>query len=102
MIAIIVFYIHIIGAVYAFSKGYVEHKLVDAFMSLAFVAIIFSVGWTMAGFIVRFLFPEEGFGTWLDNDTSSLILVTLFEAVLYITYFVKQRGKTTETVTPAG
>jgi hypothetical protein len=92
MIAIIVFYLHIIGAVYAFSKGYVEHKLVDGFMSLAFVAIIFSVGWTMAGFIVRFLFPEKGFGTWLDNDTSSLILVTLFEAILYITYFVKQRS----------
>ncbi|MDT8324691.1 MAG: hypothetical protein RRA94_11295 [Bacteroidota bacterium] len=93
MIAIIIFYIHIIGAVYAFSKGYVEHKLVDAFMSLAFVAIIFSVGWTMAGFIVRFFFPEKGFGTWLDNDTISLILVTLFETVLYVTYFVKQRGK---------
>lgn len=102
MIAIIVFYLHIVGAVYAFSKGYVEHKLVDAFMSLAFVAIIFSVGWTMAGFIVRFLFPEEGFGTWLDNDTSSLILVTIFEAVLYITYFVKQRGKSQQAVTPAG
>ena len=95
MIAIIVFYIHIIGAVYAFSKGYVEHKLVDAFMSLGFVAIIFSVGWTMAGFIVRFFFPEKGFGPWLDNDTISLLLVTIFEAILYITYFVKMRDRGT-------
>lgn len=93
MIAIIIFYIHIVGAVYAFSKGYVEHKLVDGFMSLGFVAIIFSVGWTMAGFIVRFFFPEKGFGPWLDNDTISLMLVTIFEAVLYISYFVKMRDK---------
>ena len=98
MIAIIIFYLHIIGAAYSFSKGYVEHKLVDAFMSLAFVAIIFSVGWTMAGFIVRFLFPEKGLGLWLDNDTSSLILVTVFETILYVTYFVKQREKTTAQV----
>ena len=93
MIAIFVFYLHIVGAVYAFSKGYVEHKLVDAFMSLAFVAIIFSVGWTLAGFIVRFLFPEEGLGQWLDNDTISLVLVTFFEAILYGTYFIKQRQR---------
>lgn len=93
MIAILVFYLHIVGAVYAFSKGYVEHKLVDAFMSLAFVAIIFSVGWTLAGFIVRFFFPEQGLGTWFDNDTVSLILVTLFEAILYGTYFFKQHQK---------
>lgn len=91
MIAILVFYMHIVGAVYAFSKGYVEHKLVDAFMSLAFVAIIFSVGWTLAGFIVRFLFPEDGLGKFFDNDSISLVLVTLFEAILYGTYFIKQR-----------
>jgi len=93
MIAILVFYLHIVGAVYAFSKGYVEHKLVDAFMSLAFVGIIFSVGWTLAGFIVRFLFPDQGLGPMLDSDTISLVLVTLFEAVLYGTYFIRQKRR---------
>ncbi|MBN1448308.1 MAG: hypothetical protein JXA28_10295 [Bacteroidetes bacterium] len=93
MIAILVFYIHIVGAVYAFSKGYIEHKLVDAFMSLAFVAIIFSVGWTLAGFIVRFFFPEKGLGPLLDNDTISLVLVTIFELILYGTYFLSRKTK---------
>ena len=93
MIAIFIFYLHIVGAVYAFSKGYVDHKLADAFMSVAFVGVIFSVSWTLAGFIVRFFFPEQGLATWLDNDTSSLILVTMFEAILYGTYFRGQRRK---------
>jgi hypothetical protein len=96
MIAIIIFYLHIIGAVYAFSKGYFDHKLADAFMSLAFVGVIFSVGWTMAGFIVNFIYPEEGFGTVLDPDTVSLLLVTLFEAILYGTYFWKHRDAAEE------
>ena len=93
MIAIVIFYLHIIGAVYAFSKSYVEHKIADAFMALAFVGVIFSVGWTMAGFIVKFIYPDEGFSTVLDPDTVSLILVTVFEAIRYGTYFRKQRGK---------
>ena len=93
MISAFIFYLHIVGAAYAFSKGYFEHKLADAFMSAAFVGIIFSVGWTMAGFIVRFFFPEKGLGPWLDNDTISLILVAFFEAILYGVYFVNRGRK---------
>lgn len=91
MIASFIFYLHIVAASYAFAKGYVEHKLSDAFMSVAFVAIIFSVGWTMAGFIVHFFFPEKGFSIWLDSDTISLILVTFFESLLYGRYFLTHR-----------
>ncbi|MBR9978323.1 MAG: hypothetical protein KFH87_09560 [Bacteroidetes bacterium] len=91
MIAAFIFYLHIIGAAYAFSKSYVEHKLADAFMSAIFVGIIFSVCWTMAGFIVHFFFPEGGFAPWLDSDTISLLLVLVFEALLYGGYFFTQR-----------
>ena len=93
MIAAFIFYLHIVGAAYAFSKGYFEHKLSDAFMSAAFVGIIFSVGWTMAGFIVHFFLPENGFGPLLDPDTISLILVAFFETLLYGGYFINRRRK---------
>lgn len=93
MIAIFVFTIHVIGATYAFVKSYCEHKLSDAFLTLAFVAIIFSVAWTIAGFIVRFFIPKGGFAVWLDGDTISLLIVTLLEAVLYGAYFrTRKRG----------
>ncbi len=91
MIASFIFYLHIVAAAYAFARGYVDHKLADAFMSVAFVGIIFSVGWTMAGFIVHFFFPEKGFGPWFDADTISLILVTFFEGLLYGGYFWTHR-----------
>lgn len=91
MIASFIFFLHIVGAAYAFARGYVDHKLSDAFMSVAFVGIIFSVGWTMAGFIVHFFLPEKGFGPWLDSDTISLILVLFFEVLLYGGYFFTHR-----------
>ncbi|MBR9976262.1 MAG: hypothetical protein KFF77_11820 [Bacteroidetes bacterium] len=90
MIAAFIFYLHIVGAAFAFSKGYFEHKLSDAFMSLAFVGIIFSVGWTIAGFIVRFFLPEKGFGPPLDSDTISLIIVVFLEVLLYGGYFINR------------
>lgn len=95
MIAIFIFYLHFVGAVYAFSYSYVHHKLSDAFMTVAFVAVIFSVGWTIAGFIVRFTIPESGFGVWLDRDTISLVIVTILEALLYWTYFRSSKKKGT-------
>jgi hypothetical protein len=93
MIAIFIFYLHLVGAVYAFSYSYVHHKLTDAFMTLAFVAVIFSVGWTVAGFIVRFTIPHGGFGIWLDSDTISLVIVTILETILYTTYFRTSKTK---------
>ncbi len=93
MIAVFIFYLHIVAAVYAFARGYCLHKLSDAFMSVAFIAIIFSVGWTIAGFLVHFLVPVAGLGPWLDRDTISLVIVTLLEATLYGTYFRSSRRK---------
>lgn len=91
MIASFIFYLHIVAATFVFTKEYIEHKPADAFMSVAFVGIIFSVGWTIAGFIVRFFFPEKGFGPWLDGDTISLVIVTILEMILYGSYFWTRR-----------
>ncbi len=91
MIALFIFYIHFIGLIYAFSKGTCEKKLSEGLILAAFVAVIFSVGWTIAGFIVRFVFPPQGYGPFFDRDTLSLLIVTLLEAILYFTYFFTQR-----------
>lgn len=93
MIAAFIFYVHIVGAVYAFAGTYTREKLSDAFMVVAFVAIIFTVGWTIAGFLVRFFFPPDGFGPWLDRDTISLIIVAILEAILYLAYFITRRSR---------
>jgi len=91
MVPVIIFAIHIVGAVVAFTKSYQEHGLTDGFMTLAFVGIIFSVGWTIAAFLVRFLAPQEGIHPWFDNDALSLSILTLLEAVFYALYFREKK-----------
>jgi hypothetical protein len=92
MIGVLVFFVHLAGIVYAFSRNYHEHKLIDALMAVAFFLIIFSVGWTIAGFIVHFTVPAKGLGP-IDSDSISLLIVTFLEAVLYLVYF---KGKKKE------
>ncbi len=91
MIAIIIFYLHIVGAVVAFTSSYQKDGITDGFMTLAFVAIIFSVGWTIAAFLVRFIAPNEGIALWLDNDMLSLVIVTFLEIIFYSIYFREKK-----------
>jgi hypothetical protein len=93
MIAAFIFYAHIVGAVFAFASGYVRERVSDAFLLVAFVAIIFSVGWTIAGFVVRFFLPRGGFPPLFDSDTLSLIIVSILEIILYLAYFSRKRAK---------
>ena len=99
MIPVVIFYMHIVGITYAFAHSYHEHKLVDGMMAVAFVAIIFSVGWTIAGFIVHFAVPA-GIGP-LDSDSTSLLIVTVLEATLYLTYFRGQKKNKQSAEEPA-
>ncbi len=87
MIAIFIFTLHVIAVVYVFAKGCVDHKVSEGFINILFVSIIFSVGWTIAGFLVKVLLPPKGFGVWLDSDTLSLLVVTILELILYSLYF---------------
>lgn len=93
MVSVIIFYLHVIGAVIAFTKSYQKHGVTDGFMTLAFVAIIFTVGWTIAAFLVRFLAPKTGIHPWFDNDALSLTILTILEATLYFTFFIERRKK---------
>ncbi len=96
MIGVLIFYLHIVGVAYAFTRNYHEHKFSDGLLAVAFVAIIFSVGWTIAGFIVHFFIPPKGIGI-LDSDSISLMIVTFLEAILYITYFFGKKKETAAT-----
>ncbi|GEM_PF-1926481 len=87
MIPVLIFYLHILGGVLVFSYRYQQENIKEAFMTLAFLAVIFTVAWTIAGFLVHFFAPDQGFAPWLDNDSLSLLITTFLEAILYGVYF---------------
>lgn len=87
MIAVFLFYIHVIFALYVFTKRWQEEGLGAAFLILIFVGIIFSVGWTLSYLVSSLIFPPEGLGKFYNRDTISLTIVTVFEYFFYSNYF---------------
>jgi len=83
MIAAIIFAIHLVAATYAFASKAKSGGISEGFLALAFMTIIFSVGWTIATMTANLLFEPEGFAEWFNRDTISLSLVTIGEVVFY-------------------
>ena len=98
MVEVSIFALHGVAAVYAFVPRRKEGGLAEGFLAVAFVAIIFSVGWTIMTMLTRLVFGQEGLATWFNRDAITLTLLTIGEAVFY--YFFlrsdKESGSTGE------
>ncbi|MHB1050261.1 MAG: hypothetical protein ACYC09_09295 [Bacteroidota bacterium] len=87
MIPLIVFYIHIIAVVYFFTREYQKEGTGAGVLTVAFMALIFSVGWSICTFALKYIMEPEGFGRWLDRDALSLMILTIGETIFYYYYF---------------
>jgi hypothetical protein len=100
MLILFIFYIHIVGAVIAFTKRWQDEGLGDGILILAFMGLIFAIGWTLVVFVIHFIAPR-GIPKILDSDSLSLLLLTIGETTLYYFYFFRKEksdGKPKETI----
>jgi len=91
MIPLFIFYIHIVAFTYLFVREYQREGLSAGFLTLGFLILIFSVGWSISSLILKNVIDETGFGIWLNRDALSLALLTMFEAVFYYFYFREKK-----------
>jgi len=87
MIPLLVFYVHIVALTAVFTKRWQEDGLVEGFLGVFFMGLIFFVGWAISSFILKLFMSQEGMGVFLDRDAASLLLLTVAEAVFYYFYF---------------
>ena len=87
MIPLLVFYLHILGFTTGFTREYQKEGISAGFLNLGFMALIFSVGWSITTFFLKYLINEKGFSIWLDRDALSLLLLTMGEAIFYYLYY---------------
>jgi len=91
MIAVIVFYVHVIFLVYVFTRNLLDEGKTSAILSVIFIVVIFAVGWTLAEFIMSLFMQPQGIGLLFPRYAFSLILLTGMEAVLYGFYFSRKK-----------
>jgi hypothetical protein len=90
MIPVFIFYAHVIFLVYIFTKNFIEENFVSGFLSVIFVVIIFSAGWTMSEFIMSTFMESKGLGLLFPRAAFSLLLLTIMELIFYRFYFRKR------------
>ena len=83
MIGVLIFYLHVVGVVTVFTRNWQRGGMSEGFLGSAFFALIFSVGWTFASFVLKLTVPQEGLGEWCDRNTLSLVLLTALEYLVY-------------------
>jgi hypothetical protein len=108
MVSAFIFFLHIVLIIYAFNI-YRKESFGEGFLSVAFVGIVFAVGWTIATTLTNLLFTIEWFVQWywqplnswvwqivrkeISRDTISLLLLTGGEIAFYYFYFLTETKK---------
>lgn len=93
MITLFIFYLHLIAGVAIFTKRWQEEGLKEGFLGVGFLALIFSVGWSITTFVMQLLIDQRGFGPLLDRDTLALLLLVVVESVFFSYQLRKKRRK---------
>ena len=74
MAAAYIFLLHIIAIGFAFFSRKKAGGLSEGLLAMAFVGIVFAVGWTISTMLTNLLFTPEFFVKWYYHQTDSLFL----------------------------
>ncbi len=87
MITAFIFAAHLVFALYIFSKKWQDENLKSAFLNLALILILFSVGWSIATIIAKLFMEPEGLGRFYTRDDFSLTILSIGEFFFYKFYY---------------
>jgi uncharacterized membrane protein YhdT len=90
MIEVIIFHLHILVALYAFTRRWQEANIKEGFLALGLIGLVFTIGWAVTGGVAKFVTPKGGFTTWFTADTLSLVLLVIPEIFLFRLFFMRK------------
>ena len=93
MIALLLFYLHVVACTAVFTHQYQEEDMKAGVLAVVFMAILFSVGWSIAAFFLKIVISEKGLGIWFRRDMMGLTLLTIGEVCFYYLYLRGLRKK---------
>jgi hypothetical protein len=99
MVAFYIFLLHAVAFTYAFVSRKRTGGLSEGLLAIAFMGIVFAVGWTISTMLTNLLFTPEVFIKWyyqhtdsfffrilrkeISRDTISLLFLTFGEVAFY-------------------
>jgi hypothetical protein len=77
MVAVFIFVLHFIVAIVIFIREKRKAGLSEGILAVAFMGIVFAVGWTISTMLTNLLFTPEAFIKWYYAPTDSMLLRVL-------------------------
>lgn len=91
MIEILIFFIHIIAAIFAFTKKWQESSIKEGFLAIILITLLFFIGWALTGTLAHALMPDKGENNLLTGDSLSLLILLPIEIWFYIVFILKSK-----------
>jgi len=95
MITAFIFSAHLIFALYIFTRKWQDENIKSAFLNIALIGILFTVGWTIATMIAKIFMEQKGLGIYYDRDAFALTILSFAEFLFYRIYY-REDVKVTE------
>ncbi len=91
MIEVLIFYLHIVAALYAYTKNWQSGTIKDGFLAVGIILLMFSIGWAITSTIASLIMPAKWNTIFFNRDTLSLLLLVVPESIFYYYFFIKDK-----------
>ena len=92
MIEILIFHLHIVGALYAFTKNWQRSNIKEATLAVIIIGLIFTIGWAITSPIANLLMPYSWETIYFTRDSLSLTILFIPEVIFFYHFFVKDKS----------
>ena len=89
MIELLIFHVHIVAALYAFTKNWQKGSLKDGVLGVIIIGLIFTIGWALTSPVAHFFMPDKWVSIYFSKDTLSLCILFVPETVFFYLFFIK-------------
>ena len=89
MIEILIFHLHIIAALYAFTKNWQERGVKEGLLGVGLIGLLFTIGWALTGTLAALILPDSVNYLYFNKDVLSLLLLLIPESIFFYYFFLK-------------
>jgi hypothetical protein len=90
MIDLLIYHLHIVGVLYAFTMRWQREGMKGGVLAVATCALVFTILWAVTGPIARIIMPQAAQpGDVFTSDTLSLVLLMIPEVLFFRVFFLR-------------
>lgn len=92
MIDILIYHLHVVGVLYAFTVRWQQEGLKSGLLAVATCGLVITILWAMTGPIARTIMPASQPGDLFTSDTLSLVLLLIPEYFFFRAFFLRSQS----------